>query len=119
MPTRYAQPAPDTYQTSSVEVDLNGQTKAVVQAAVDRTFFQAAGVAPLVGRGFIDGDYNAQTRVAVLSEPLWRGSLGADPAAIGKQLKINGNVLTIVGIMPSGFEVPSSVGVWIPRRASN
>jgi predicted permease len=65
-------------------------------------FFAALGVAPAVGRVFGE----PEEAVLVLSDRLWRRMFGADPGAIGRQVELNEEPYTIVGVMPPGFEYP-------------
>jgi putative ABC transport system permease protein len=51
----------------------------------------------------------------IVSHRLWQGHLGSDPTLIGKALILNGKSLTVVGIMPRGFNVPAEeADVWLP-----
>jgi putative ABC transport system permease protein len=60
--------------------------------------------------------------VVVISDGLWRRKFGADPALVGRTLRLSGEARTVVGIMPPGFEliyasdasVPSEIDVWRP-----
>lgn len=63
---------------------------------------------------------------AVLSHDLWRRRFGADPAAIGTIVYLDGNPTTIVGVLPEGFRVeippashllPSRFDLWLPVQA--
>ena len=75
--------------------------------------FDVLGVAPAVGAGFPKGGpLYSNDIVAVISDRLWRARYNADPAIIGRQLNLNDNMYTIVGIMPAGFNYPGDVDVW-------
>ena len=50
----------------------------------------------------------------VLSYGLWRKRFGADNAVLGKQVKIEGDSCTIVGVMPLGFKFPDEADAWLP-----
>lgn len=63
-------------------------------------FFATLGVTPANGRVFAD----REDAVLVLSDRLWRRMFGADPLVIGRQVELNEEPHTIVGIMPPGFE---------------
>ncbi len=116
---RFTEPMPDSYTTTSAQIGITGRTSTIQLAEVTPAFFKTARAAPLLGRDFIDGDYNGQAGVAVLSERIWRQSFGADPSVIGKPITLNGRNLTVVGIMPQTFDFPRSVDVWIPHIPSN
>jgi putative ABC transport system permease protein len=54
--------------------------------------------------------------IAVISDRLWRSRYHADPALVGKQLQLNGEPYTIVGVMPAGFNFPGDIDVWQRSR---
>jgi putative ABC transport system permease protein len=75
--------------------------------------FDVLGVAPEVGAGFPKGGpFYSKDIVAVISDRLWRARYNADPSIVGRQLSLNDNMYTIVGIMPAGFNYPGDVDVW-------
>jgi putative ABC transport system permease protein len=78
--------------------------------------FKVLGVQAGLGRGFAqDDDDPKRSRVAVLSHALWSRALGSDSGAIGRVVTVNGIPLTIVGVMPPGFEFPdAATAVWMP-----
>jgi predicted permease len=59
------------------------------------------GVAPLLGRVPVAGDGPG---VVVLSHGLWTRRFGADPGAIGREVRLDGTSHTVVGVMPPGFQ---------------
>ncbi len=81
--------------------------------AVSAEFFEVLGTPAHVGRTFRAGeDVMGAEPVAILSHSLWR-DLGADPALVGKPLRLGGVTRTIVGVMPAGFWFPSpTTQIW-------
>jgi putative ABC transport system permease protein len=81
---------------------------------------QLLGVAPALGRGFVlEDERQIPYTSVILSDGLWRRRFGGDPAVIGKTLESNGRKLTIVGVMPGGFDFPSGLirtppEIWVP-----
>jgi putative ABC transport system permease protein len=73
-------------------------------------------VRPALGRIFDGKDFeNGNERVIILSDALWQRRFGADPGVIGRTTIVNGKPYTVVGVMPKGFEYPSSrYHVWVP-----
>ena len=70
--------------------------------------FDALGVKPALGRGFLPGeDRPGAERVVVISHGLWQQDLGGAQDVIGRQLIIGGQPVTIVGVMPPGFYFPT------------
>jgi putative ABC transport system permease protein len=78
---------------------------------------QLVGVQPILGRGFIAADDQpGAPAVLLLGERVWREDFGADPAVIGRVLKLNGEAATVVGVLPEDFRFPYIAEVWMPRR---
>jgi putative ABC transport system permease protein len=67
-------------------------------------FLPLLGVAPARGRMFDSNDLGQP--VVILTHELWRAKLGADPAAIGRQIVLGGRPHTVVGVLPEQFGFP-------------
>src|ERR1051326_6768689 len=66
--------------------------------------FQLLGVNPVVGRTFNpDEDQPGRERVVVLSYSLWQRRFGGDAGAVGRQVALDGESYTVIGVMPSDF----------------
>jgi predicted permease len=84
-------------------------------AAVSNGFFEELGSRPAQGRLLSDQDQSsAASRVAVISNSLWRVRFASDPAAIGRQLRLDNQVYTIVGVASEKFAYPERADVWVP-----
>ena len=69
---------------------------------------------PVAGRDFTaEDDRQDAPPVAIIGYDVWVDRYAADPAAIGRAVKINGTAATIVGVMPAGFNYPMAE-VWLP-----
>ena len=79
-------------------------------------FLPVMGVKPRLGRTFASDEAEpGHSRVAVLSEALWRRQFGGDPDIIGRTVSLNDQVFTIIGVMPASFRFPSSSAqIWTP-----
>ena len=75
-------------------------------------------VQPALGRLFLDSDHETGAPyITVLSHELWTSRFGADPGAVGRTIRIDGDVVTIVGVLPPTFRlVMSDADLWVPRR---
>jgi putative ABC transport system permease protein len=75
---------------------------------VSADFFRVLGVRPALGRDFEAADDEAFPPngpfVAIVSDTLWRRRFSADPALVGRQILLNDVAVTVIGIMPAGFE---------------
>ncbi len=82
------------------------------------------GVRPVIGRLFDPGeDEPDRPRTAIISEGLWRRRLGAQTDVLGKTLMLSDQPTTIIGVLPSSFELAGlRSDVWRPlliNRAEN
>ena len=75
---------------------------------VSADFFRVLGVRPALGRDFEATDDEAYQPngpfVAIVSDSLWRRRFNADPQLVGRQILLNDVPVTVIGIMPAGFE---------------
>ena len=88
----------------------------VRRAFVAPRFLDVWGVAPQTGRGFSDAEHTTGAApAAIISDGYWRRRFGADPAVVGRTLRIGGGSFPIVGVMPAGFLFPDRrVDMWLP-----
>lgn len=115
-----AGPVPLAFLASSfASLDANGETSNVSVDAVDGRYFSLLGLG--AARGRLIGPADQDAPVAVVTDRFWHTRLDGDSAAIGRTITIDGHLLTIVGITPSGFaglRFPSIVDVMIPYRTA-
>ena len=78
-------------------------------------FFRMIGVQPVLGRDFRqDDDVKGATPVVMLGYGLWQKRYGGDRSIIGKNIRVNTRVATVIGVMPQGLQFPDNVDLWIP-----
>lgn len=86
-------------------------------ATASSSYFSVIGQPPLAGRWFSeDEDRRGGPRVAVISEGLWRRRFGGAAAAIGRDLQIDGEVYTVIGVAPASFGEVWRYDIWTPLR---
>ncbi|HXT85662.1 MAG TPA: ABC transporter permease [Verrucomicrobiae bacterium] len=84
---------------------LGDHPERVSGVRVTASFFHVLGVRPLLGRTFFPEEETAgKDHEVVLSYPLWQRRFSGDPAIIGKQIPIDGQSYTVVGVMPRTFD---------------
>jgi predicted permease len=85
-------------------------------AACSATLFATLGVKPALGRTFRDDeDRPGAARVAVIGYDLWQHRWGGAPDVIHRQIRLDGEQVDIVGVMPRGFGYPfRTAKVWVP-----
>jgi len=71
-------------------------------------FLPALGISPELGRGFVPDEEKTGARVVLISHSLWTSQFAADKSILGRQLKFNGELYTVVGVMPQSFRFPVS-----------
>jgi len=83
---------------------------------VSANVFSILGVAPALGRTFLPNeDQPGQEHVVVLSDALWARRFNRDPAIINRNIALNGESFTVVGVMPRGFFFPvRETELWTP-----
>jgi predicted permease len=85
---------------------------------VSASFFRVLGVDMALGRPFTDeDDRRGAPPAAVVSDTFWRTRLGADPAAIGRVLTLDGKPVTVVGVAPPrvrGLTVAGGPALYLP-----
>lgn len=87
-----------------------GDPERVPNAAVSANLFSLLDVRPSQGRAFLpEEDRPGAEPVALLSHALWQRRFGADPAAIGKTVVLDGRPFTVVGVLPASFRFPAEV----------
>jgi putative ABC transport system permease protein len=96
-----------------------GQPERVFGSIVNANFFDVLQVAPVAGRGFSARDEGpGAARVAVINYSFWRSRFAARGDAIGRQVRIDDELHTIVGVMPNGVDFPDHAQIWIPAHWS-
>jgi putative ABC transport system permease protein len=82
---------------------------------VSAEFFTTLGVKPLLGRDFLaEEDRPGATPAVMLSYGFWQRRFGADPGVIGKQITLNNQNFTVVGVTPPNFQFDTEADVTVP-----
>src|SRR5580658_9097490 len=117
------------HRFSLMSMTAAGQADALYGASVSADLLPLLGVPPLRGRYFLPAeDQPDRDRVVILSYDLWQRQFAADPAILGRTIRLTGvhsQDYTVVGVMPPGFNfpfnIPSAVKVpthqmafWVP-----
>ena len=99
-----------TYRTD--EAPLGDETSRPVRGlGVGRDFFTVLGFEPRIGREFDASELqDGGPAVVILSDAIWRTRFGADQAIVGRQIRLNKESRTVVGVMPAEFRFPPALG---------
>jgi putative ABC transport system permease protein len=94
-----------------------GEPQRLRGAAVSPDYFGTLGVKTFLGRLFQPEEGRPSgPSVAAISYQLWQRLFGGDPAIVGQTLRFEEGAYTIVGILPTGYDMPFAADVWIPLR---
>jgi putative ABC transport system permease protein len=111
------------YSEDVAVIESHDGSQSVVAPRTTPNLFSMLGAQPLLGRAFTreEGEMGGP-EVVLLSAGLWRQSFHADPDIVGKAVRISGKPHTVVGVMPSSFSFPETMGpdmhtgIWLPLR---
>jgi len=100
----------------------------VLVGRVTPGFFATLGVQPMLGRPFLPSEQGramlggseqpVASGAVILGASLWRRQFHADPAVIGRTIKLEGDPSVVVGVMPDGFAFPDRAEAWAPAVIS-
>ncbi len=84
---------------------------------VSASYFDVFGMRAALGRTFASSEeHSTRNNVVVLSHRLWVSQFGSDPAVVGKPVRLDRQVHTVVGVMPAGSGVDLlDPELWTPR----
>jgi predicted permease len=102
-------------QNESFNLTGTGEPERLQGRLVSAEFFSTLGIEPLLGRDFLaEEDRPGATPAAILSYGLWQRRFGEDPGIIGKQLTLNNQSFTVIGITPANFQFWAEADVTVP-----
>ena len=91
----------------------DGSLQSADRQIVTARFFDVLGVAPVAGRTFRLSDVDrGAPPVVVMGEGLWRTRFGADPSVVGRQLRLNGEPFTVIGIVRDDLQLQRPAQIW-------
>src|SRR6185295_12801357 len=102
--------------SNSFNLTGDGEPERVASNGVSANFFPLFGVPPLLGRSFLpEEDRPGANKVAMLSYDLWQSRYGGDRGIINREILLNGEKHTVIGVMPRGFQfLENDVRLWVP-----
>jgi predicted permease len=83
-----------------INFNNGSETRRIFAVQATRNFFTAFGVPVAQGRGWNENDAD---EVVVLHPHFWRTRLGGDPAIVGKSIRLDGRLYTVLGILPDNY----------------
>lgn len=104
----------------SADANLTGgdQPQRIELLGTSPSYFTMLGVQPQLGRVYTSQDAQPGfTLGVVISDGFWRRNFGADPQVLGKNIRVDSDLYSVIGVMPPGFRHPgrtltNEVDVW-------
>ena len=106
------------YIGSTVNVSgTEGQPIRYTGTGANAQLFDLLRVQPIMGRTFRpEEDHPSTPAVMVLSYRAWQARFQGDPDIVGRTVRANSELTTIVGVMPEHFDFPGQIDIWTPLR---
>ena len=104
------------FRTGTMNVsDAERAAERALGAWISAHGFGLLGQQPLLGRNFLPGeDAPGAQPVAIIGYGLWQNRYGADPAILGRTIRVNETPARIIGVMPQGMQFPNIADMWMP-----
>ncbi len=101
------------FMSHDVSLTGDGEPERIPAAAVSAGFFETLNVQPALGRTFrLEDEQVPYPQAALLSDGLWRRRFGGDPRVVGSKIILDGQSVTIAGVMPASFAFPQEAQIW-------
>ncbi len=80
-------------------------------------YFPLLGIRPILGRDFTEADGKpGAPRVAVLKYSFWQSHFGGDAAVLGRTLALNGESVTVVGVLPKDYVASPNISFFVSPK---
>ncbi|HEU5402655.1 MAG TPA: ABC transporter permease [Terriglobales bacterium] len=105
------------WMPQSVNLTGNDRPDRLIGSFVTSNFFDLFNTRPFMGRLFLPGeDQPGAPYVVVLSYEAWQTRFGSDPQILGRQVTLNNESYSIVGVLPRGYRLPFDSDVYITAQ---
>jgi putative ABC transport system permease protein len=104
---------------SMVMSGADGNALTVSRQWVSGGIFDVLGVKPIAGGTFTAEDEQQRANVVMLSEGLWETRFNRDPRIIGQEIRLDGALFRVAGVMPKEFEILGRTSMWAMRSFAN
>jgi predicted permease len=94
----------------------DGDPERIEANGISYNFFPLLGINPILGSSFLPtDDQPGAPKVTIISYRMWADRYGADRNIVGREILLDGQKYTIVGVMPSGFQfLEPEIALWVP-----
>src|SRR5215472_4952363 len=100
-------------------INLTGQDRPdrLIGSFVSANYFDVFGTKAALGRLFAPSeDQPGAANVAVLSHEAWQTRFGADPKILTRQLRLNNENYSVIGVLPAGYRLPFDSDVYVTAQ---
>lgn len=106
---------------STLEVKQPDRIGWLTALRVSADFFRVLGIHPALGREFTRKETQRGSSLSIiLSDSAWRSTFGANPEIIGKPVRLDQDMYTVVGVLPGDFVfLEDPVDVFVPLQPSD
>jgi len=91
-----------------------GEPEQVAGLRVTTNFGDFFGIKPVLGRTFRLEEAQGRHNLLILSYGYWQRRFGSDPRVVGRGITLNGELYTIIGILPASFASLFAVDAVVP-----
>jgi predicted permease len=104
------------YFETQAYLTLGGEPERFDATAISADLMQTFAARPVLGREFLreEEEQSRAWTVIMISERIWRERFGADPQVLGRTIKMNGRVRTVVGVAAPDFLFPETADFFVP-----
>jgi putative ABC transport system permease protein len=107
------------YSGGELPVETGGQAEFVALYGTDAGFAAVFQLNPVAGRLITPDEFKTKAPVAMVSEGFAMRHFGEAQRAVGQVLHTQGSAMSIVGVLPAGFQFPLKAEVWFPLPWEN
>ncbi len=111
----FAQIAGYRYASRGMNLTGEGEPEQLAVTHATSNLFPLLGVKAIAGRTFVEAEDKLGTAaVALISHRLWQRRFGGDPHMLRRTITLDGKSFEVIGVLPTGFNLPSWADVWLP-----
>ncbi len=104
------------YRELGATIMVGSEPRRLTVLAVDSSFVPLFGLHPELGQLLSADEIVRRAPVAMISRELWRAQYGSDPGVDGTTLTLDARTVTVVGVLPRGFNFPYHTDAIVPLR---
>jgi putative ABC transport system permease protein len=89
-----------------------GEAERIPGQAVTWQFFDVLGIRPIAGVTFTADDTANRRALVVISERMWKNRFGGDRSVLGRDIRLDGQPYTVIGVVPASFQILFPADMW-------